>query len=371
MPPDIENPRILILRFSALGDIAMTAPVVRASALKHPNVLFLVASAPMLEPLFTGIPNLQFESVDTKEFTGIAGFFRLYRKLRHFRPTHLFDLHIVLKTYFLCSLFFVLHGTPIFCVKEGKRQRRQLTSAHRKRLHPLPSMITKYTEVFIRAGFPPASVGNTPASVDNTTASVGNPPASLDNTHLSDCIAPPFKTTLEERGGLRYIGVAPFAKHPTKEWPVEKMEGVIEQLARSGKYRVFLFGGGILERVILKNWEQRYHNTKCVAGSVDFAHELTLIRDMELFISMDSANMHFASYMGVPVLSIWGGTHPYAGFYGWRQAPENAIQTDLACRPCSVFGKKSCRLGTFACFQTITVELVLRRIEVFFEQGTT
>ena len=59
-------------------------------------------------------------------------------------------------------------------------------------------------------------------------------------------------------------------------------------------------------------------------------------------VSMDSANMHLASLYGVPVVSIWGGTHPYLGFYGWGQQMENAVQVDLDCRPSSVFGNKPC-----------------------------
>jgi ADP-heptose:LPS heptosyltransferase len=204
-------------------------------------------------------------------------------------------------------------------------------------------MISQYGNLFVRSGFPPVPLDNPPLLKTN-----------------------PVQRT--EKRALRHIGIAPFAKHPTKEWPVEKMEKVVEHLAQSRKYRIYLFGGGTLERIILRNWEQLYPNTKFAAGSSDFAQELDLMANLDLFLSMDSANMHFASVLGVPVLSIWGGTHPFAGFYGWKQDPNRAIQIEMACRPCSVFGSKPCRFGTLACLHAISVEHILQRIENFFAE---
>ena len=325
----------------------MTAPVVRSYALNYPHLTFVMVSAPLLEPLFSNISNLKFEGIDFKKYSGFWGLYRLYSRLREYRPSIVLDLHQVLRTYVLCALFFFFSVTLIFGVKKGRRQRRRLTKVNCKVLHPLPSMMKRYIDVFIRGGFPPISIDDIP--IPKTSFPASHPP-------------------LPKNAPSLHIGIAPFAKHPTKEWPIEKMESVVTQLARNGKYRISLFGGGNVERDILKSWEQQYSNTLCVVGIFDFSRELSLIGGVDLFVCMDSANMHFASFMGVPVLSIWGGTHPYAGFYGWRQAPENAIQADMTCRPCSVFGEKTCRLGTFACFQSISVQQVLHRIECFFEQ---
>jgi len=80
-------------------------------------------------------------------------------------------------------------------------------------------------------------------------------------------------------------------------------------------------------------------------------------------ISMDSANMHLASLFGVPVVSVWGATHPFAGFMGFGQSPDRAVQIDdLECRPCSVFGNKPCFRGDHACMEWITPERVLEKV---------
>ena len=95
---------------------------------------------------------------------------------------------------------------------------------------------------------------------------------------------------------------------------------------------------------------------------MDFEKELDLISGLDLMLSMDSANMHLASLFGVPVVSIWGATHPYAGFYGWGQKPSNAVQVELYCRPCSVFGNKPGYRGDLLCLTSISPVTVYEKI---------
>ncbi|HNV67091.1 MAG TPA: glycosyl transferase family 1, partial [Bacteroidales bacterium] len=87
--------------------------------------------------------------------------------------------------------------------------------------------------------------------------------------------------------------------------------------------------------------------------------------DLDLMVAMDSSNMHLAAMTGVETLSIWGGTHPRAGFSAWGMPPENQIQipdTELTCRPCTIYGKGTCRRGDLACLEWLTPEAVLQKI---------
>jgi ADP-heptose:LPS heptosyltransferase len=78
---------------------------------------------------------------------------------------------------------------------------------------------------------------------------------------------------------------------------------------------------------------------------------------------MDSANMHLASLFGVPVVSVWGATHLFAGFMGYGQSADNAVQIDaLTCRPCSVFGNKPCFRGDHACMEWIKPEQISEKV---------
>ena len=80
---------------------------------------------------------------------------------------------------------------------------------------------------------------------------------------------------------------------------------------------------------------------------------------LRLVLAMDSGNMHLASLAGVPVVSVWGATHPLSGFLGWGQSIDNVIQEDLPCRPCSIYGSKPCEYGDYRCMTGISPERVL------------
>ena len=84
---------------------------------------------------------------------------------------------------------------------------------------------------------------------------------------------------------------------------------------------------------------------------------------LDAMVSMDSSNMHLASLTGTPVVSVWGATHPYAGFLGWGQSTDNIVQIDLECRPCSIYGQKPCRRGDYACMNGIAPETIVDKIE--------
>lgn len=164
-----------------------------------------------------------------------------------------------------------------------------------------------------------------------------------------------------------WIGIAPFAKHTGKTYPLEKMEQVVNELSRHENYRIFLFGGGARELATLKDWEQKYPHTRTLSDKLQLNGELALIHQLDVMISMDSANMHMASLTHTPVISIWGATHPYGGFLGWKQSPENIIQVDMPCRPCSIFGHKPCFRKDYACMNRITPEMIIEKVNTLLQ----
>ncbi len=83
---------------------------------------------------------------------------------------------------------------------------------------------------------------------------------------------------------------------------------------------------------------------------------------LDAMLCMDSANMHLASLAGIPVVSIWGATHPYCGFSPWNAAPDSMIGLPVECRPCSVFGNKACHRGDYICLTAISPEVVAAKV---------
>ena len=98
-------------------------------------------------------------------------------------------------------------------------------------------------------------------------------------------------------------------------------------------------------------------NYRCKKGEID------LIANLDCVVSMDSLVMHLASLMATPTVSVWGATHPGLGFLGYGFGQEGVLQTDFACRPCSVYGKKPCKYGDYRCIWSIEPQMILDRVE--------
>ena len=161
--------------------------------------------------------------------------------------------------------------------------------------------------------------------------------------------------------GKKIIGIAPFAQYAEKMYPLQKMKVVVQELAKENN-TILLFGGGENEAIVPQQWADEINDVNNLAGKFSFTEELAIISNLQLMVSMDSANMHLASLYNVPVVSIWGATHPYAGFYGWAQLPANAIQIDLYCRPCSVFGNKPGYRGDLLCLHSIAPLTIYNKV---------
>lgn len=340
----MKKEHILIIRFSALGDVAMVVPVVYSLAHQYPNVRITVLSRSFARPLFEDLaPNVGFMEADLKrEYHGIKGLNALYRRLTAKQFTAVADLHNVLRSDFL-RMRFNIGRYKVAHIDKHRKGRRRLTTIANKQLIQQPSSFQNYADVLARLGYPiemdfhsifPESKGDLNLLPNNIQLSTLN------------------------------IGIAPFAAHEGKIYPLPLMQQVIEQLNKQHpEARIFLFGKGKREEEIFPQWCSRYPSCIYVDKQVEtMKQELILMSHLDVMLSMDSANMHLASLTATPVVSVWGATHPYAGFMGWNQDQENVIQIPLECRPCSIYGQKPCLRGDYACLNNIAPETIVERI---------
>ncbi len=327
---------ILIFRISALGDIAIASPLVKEYARKNPEITFTVISQPKIEPMFRDVANLNFIPFikGKNDFWSIIKFAKSLMKLA---PTDVADIHNVLRSKIFTG-YMSFRGLKCRTLNKNRKKKRELIRQNNKILVPLKTSQRAYEEVLIALG--------------------------LKDLHFADTPVPP---RAKSKFLYRRIGIAPFAMHKGKCWPLEYMEQVLSELSKESNTRVILFGGKGKESEFLKAWEKKYSNVESIAGRYTLAEELEFMKSLDVMVSMDSANMHFASLSCTPVISIWGATHPYAGFYGWGQDPSNAIQLDLNCRPCSIYGKTECKRGDYACLTGIKPEVVLKKIYESFD----
>ena len=336
--------KILAIRFSALGDVAMTIPVIFSFARAFPQHQVVVLSRPFMKGLFKKAPgNVQFFEADTKSlYHGLKGLDRLYRKLNEDYFDAVSDLHDVLRSKYL-RFRFRMAGIPVAHIDKGRKEKRRLTSPNNKKLVQLPDSFQRYTEVFRKLGY---------AFPLNFTSVYDGKPADISELSW---------LTGEKKDG-HWIGIAPFAAHKGKIYPIEKTEEIVKTLASHQNIKVFLFGGGKAETDVFTAWTKKYPQIVSVAGKLKMEQELALMSHLDAMFTMDSGNMHLASLVNIPVISVWGATHPYAGFRGWNQSQSNIIQADLPCRPCSVYGNKPCKRKDYACLNSISPGQILSRI---------
>ncbi|MDL2231410.1 glycosyltransferase family 9 protein [Porphyromonadaceae bacterium OttesenSCG-928-L07] len=343
--------KLLVIRFSALGDVAMTIPLIQSLALRYPDLHITVLSRKAFAPLFEQLPaNIHFITADLQgAHKGIKGLLRLFRSLKKQHFEYVADLHHVLRTRFL-RICFQLHGVRTARIDKGRSEKRALTRKRCKVRKQLKTSFERYGEVFRRLGF-----------------DTGSEFTSIYENKQPDIS--PITTLAGEKMPQKWIGIAPFAKHNGKIYPLERMEEVVKTLHALNDTRIFLFGGGPKETAVLAGWEEKLPGVISLPGKLNMSGELLLMNMLDVMISMDSANMHLASLVHTPVISVWGATHPWSGFMGWKQSEKNAIQTDLLCRPCSVFGDKPCYRKDYACLNEIKPGDIVERVNELLQKN--
>lgn len=339
---------VLVLRLSALGDVAMLIPVLYSIANRNKADSFVLLTKSSLVSIFDSKPkNVDVIAVYEKtKHKGLIGLARLIHSLSKQKIDKVADLHDVLRSQAI-SNFFRLKGKKIASINKGRREKKALSAKKNKIFAPLKSSIERYQEVFESLGYD----------------------ARIEFKSIFDNRERKFEEieVLTGKKNGRWIGIAPFAKHKGKTYPIEKMEALLNLLSKKEDIKIFLFGGGH-EIEILDAWASKHENIRSMAGKTSFPTELLIMSYLDLMVSMDSGNMHLASLVATPVLSIWGATHPFAGFYGFGQDPKNAIQIEgLSCRPCSIFGNKACLRNDYACLE-ISPELIVEKI-MCYEPG--
>ena len=334
---------IAVMRLSAMGDVAMTVPVLRAFNAKYPNVKITVISTPFFQPLFNDLQNVSFLPFDKKgKHKGFLGLFRLFLELRKSNIDAFADLHNVLRLKVFRKLL-ALTGKKVAFTHKGRTEKKEVTRAVNKIFRPLPTVFERHANVFEELGFP----------IDLSN------PTFPEKSKLSSEIL----SVVGEKN-QKWIGIAPFAQHDSKVYPLDLMEKVIDQLAQNPENKILLFGGGKKEIETLESLTKSYNNVISVAGKLKFNQEIQLISNLDVMLSMDSGNGHIAAIFGVKTITLWGATHPYLGFSPFHQPVENSLVSDRNLYPklpTSIYGNKKVE-GYEDAMRTILPEEVVENV---------
>ncbi|MBD5371368.1 MAG: glycosyltransferase family 9 protein [Bacteroides sp.] len=331
---------ILLTRFSALGDVAMTVGPIYDACRANPDRRFILLTRSHPATLFINRPeNLTVHPVDTADYPGPRGLMRLRRELDALYDIGaVADLHDVLRTRLLRSLF-RLTGRPTYHIDKRRAERRRLTRPRHKHLVQLTPMRDRYAETLARATGKRAP--------GRFTSIFPEPP---DPALFAGATGP-------KQPGQRWIAIAPFAAHAGKVYPEDLMGETVRLLAQLPDTRIFIFGFGDKESETIETWRKANPGADIVnmaARKIGLPAELALLAHCDTMLSMDSANMHLAGLAGLHTVSIWGATHPFCGFRGACQKDSDILQLEMTCRPCSVFGNKPCLRKDLHCLRGIS-----------------
>lgn len=327
-----------------MGDVAMTAPVLRQMSIKYPDVKMVMLTRDFYEPFFEGINNLEIFNIDLGEcHRGVRGTYRLYKQISEkYKFDAILDLNHKLYSRLLRIFFkFDNLNLPIFRINKARKEKKLLTRKNNKIFQQLHSSVSRYEDVFKSAGF------DVEASCDLVRQNRSVP------MQLQD-----FNTNS--------IGFAPFAKHTGKILPRPIVRQFFELMQE--KYpetTIYIFGGGAAERMTADSLVGWYKNCKSVISKVTLREEMDIMANLKCMISMDSSAMHMCSLTGTPVVSVWGATHKFAGFLGVGQSNDDVVDVELSCRPCSIYGLKPCYKGTYECLNSITAQDILNKVSKY------
>ncbi len=309
---------LVVLRFSALGDVAMCVPVLLALQRHEPELKIIFITKSRFVPVVAEIPGIRVVSLeDAHGKAGLARLFQLGSLISRTSPQGVADLHHVLRT----RLLRLMPGSWLLSwrhLDKGRAEKAALTRGENKVFAPLMSGHERSAEVFRKLGY----------SLQVEASDV------LPARRLPEGIN--FGAE-----GVKYIGLAPFAAHEGKSYPPALVEELLGLLSGKTGYKILLFGGGRKETDLFTGWESQFPEAHSMAGRFTMSEELAIISNLDLMISMDSGNGHLAAMYGIPVVSVWGVTHPYAGFAPFGQPDSNALTADreqFPLVPTSVYG---------------------------------
>ncbi len=331
--------KLLVIRFSAMGDVALVLPALRAFLDQNQNATIYFVSKKQFSPIFDTIPRLYFIGYDPKKYKGLYGLWQFSKylfSLDAFDAT--LDLHDSLRSTFI-RYFFWFQKIPFFVINKGRNDKKNIISKTNKLQINLKHHTQRYADVF-------------DAFTKSKLVISSNIPLIITKN------IPLFKAKYT-------IGIAPLAAHQLKEWPLENYKSLIINILQNyNDIEIYLFGGTNdlikLEKLLI------HKKVKLAIGLPEgLKSELEYMANMQLMICNDSGNMHLAAMLGTIVLPIFGPTTAQLGFEPYLQKSNILEDTSLKCRPCTVYGNTTCYLHTHACMHNITPAMVLEKVQFY------
>jgi heptosyltransferase-2 len=324
-------PDVLVVRFSAIGDILLTTPLLRAIRARYPGARIAVLTKERYAPLLSHNPNVS-EVIGIPPGEGIRA---IAARIRGVRYSDLLDLHGSLRSQALRRLA----PGPWQTYAKQWLQRTILITTKRDTYHVETPVPERYFEAARGLDVEPD----------------GGPPDYFLSEE-ADRRAGEWLSRLGLGQERPIVAMAPGAAHATKRWPADYWIELAQRITPTGA-DVAILGGPDDTHLADRIAEQAGPKVASVAGVLDLQETGAVIRRAEVLIAGDTGVMHMATGVGTPVVALFGPTVRQFGFFPYRSAA-GVVELDLPCRPCSAHGGARCPLGHHRCMRQMLPDLV-------------
>lgn len=335
--------KVLVIRLGSIGDIVLTTPVLRALKGGFPKAKICTIVKGEYVQILEGNPHVdEIITVDTRgEHKGFWRLVRLAKALRREGFDLVVDLHANLRSLLISSLV------------GGRRKIR-----YRKR------WLQRRAMVYLK-GFPVKSRHTVDLYLETLRPLGIEAIHRLPEVSLADedfRFAQGLLNAEGAKGGELLIGINPGAKWPTKRWTAEGFSALGDLLIEKYGARVIVFRDGTNSRFVAQVLSGMAHRPITPPERLSLGQLTALIGNCRLLVTNDSGPMHLAVGRGVPVVAMFGPTHPKLGFFPLGER-DIVLSKELNCSPCSLHGRRKCHKGVRECMELITVDEVISAVD--------
>ena len=338
---NIEIQNILIIRFSSIGDIVLSTPLVRALRKRFPEARIDFVIKQEFAELMQTNPHVTTVYVYDKQ-SGMRGLLAFAQQLRHNRYDLLVDIH---KNYRSYLLRFVTHPSQIVSYSKQIVQRTLLIKTGLNQYGEILQIPERYLKPLQAFGVVNDDQG---LELFPTEAHWSRVAAIFRQERLAD--------------GEVAIGFGSIAAHPLKQWPVERFIELGRQLVQRYGARILLFGGPQDLQGVTRIAAQIPNSPLILCGKLSFLEVAAAIQRCAVFVGNDTGTIHIAAAMQRNVVALFGPTVEEFGYYPYRTR-SIVISKPLSCRPCTPTGKGVCKIKTHACLKEISTAEVFQAVE--------
>ncbi len=334
-----EKPLILVVRFSSIGDVLLTTPVLRAIKTRWPESHLVFLTKERFAAVLERNSHLD-EIVRVGDSAGAEEMRIAARKLLN-RPWDLFvDLHGSIRSR--------LVGRVV-----GARYKVRYNNLRLKRT------LLIYGRVDLYGAAPPSVPERYAACLKKFGVELDDKPCEFQLCESDREEADSLLKT-QWPGPVKILAVAPGAAWPIKRWPAKYFAEAARKISEQKGWEILLLGGPGDSSTCAEVAARLPDRQKILdlSGKLSLRGSAAAVARADFLLTNDTGLMHIATAVGTPLTAVFGPTVRQLGYFPYRAANARVVESKLWCRPCTHNGRAKCPLGHLRCMNDVKVKIV-------------